>query len=716
MNKENTGIFRKLAGNRMVRGILLGFLIFAAVMIGRELGFFRQLEWKSWDLRLRLWHDPGRAGKKSAIILIDQDSLDFYEKQGVSWPWPREMYAYLVRYLHQGQAKAVVFDLIFSEPSFYGEGDDMAFAESMTSHGHVFLPVFLSGEHKTGQEKNRIALESFSVSEKNIKESIKEPVHSVTLPGRILMNGARGVGNVRIPPDDDGIFRRLPLFFDYKGLVLPVLALAVARDLSPGGLTANEEGRVFFKERPIPLDSSGRMVLLFHGPQGTYPSYSAAAVLNSMALMEEGKPPQLPPEIFAGKVVFIGASAPGLYDLHSSPLCAVYPGVEIHATALDNLMSGDFVDLPGWEVNALFIFVLSVMTAWGISSLKKTRWVVLFGLGCLFLPTGAAFLTFKSGIWLDFVPPIAAAALAFTVASLLNYSLEGKEKRFLKRSFQYYLSPLVIERITRDPGLLSLGGEEREITSFFSDIAGFTSISEALSPQELVHFLNIYLTEMTETILSYEGMVDKYEGDAIIAFWNAPLDQENHALRACRAALECQKKLEVLRPEIKDRFGVDVFTRIGLNSGPAVVGNMGSRRRFDYTAIGDTVNLASRLEGACKLYGIPIMAGEITADKVKDHVILREIDCVRVVGKEQAVRIYEVCGNPAEMSQEEKSLIDVFHNGLSAYRRREWKSAVEYFKKYENDGPSRIYTERCSRFSCNEPAKDWTGIHILTSK
>ncbi|MBN1223468.1 MAG: adenylate/guanylate cyclase domain-containing protein, partial [Candidatus Aminicenantes bacterium] len=359
---------------------------------------------------------------------------------------------------------------------------------------------------------------------------------------------------------------------------------------------------------------------------------------------------------------------------------------------------------------------LSLLTALGTSWMAKVWKTVLLAVFCLALPAAVAVLGFLSGYWLDFIAPEFAGLLSFLTASVLNYSFEGRQRRFIKSAFRFYLSPEVIDRVLDNPSLLSLGGEKREITSFFSDVAGFTSVSENLTPEELVNLLNEYLSEMTDIILDSGGTLDKYEGDAIIAFWNAPLDLPDHSLRACRAALECQKRLGELRPHFEDRYGHGLTMRIGLNTGPAVVGNMGSRRRFDYTAMGDTINLASRLEGACKQYGVPILIGEKTYVHIREAVAAREVDLIRVVGKSQPVRVYEILGMHEDLPHSRLEAIELYHRALNLYRGRQWDEALLLFQKLSDDSLSRMYEERTWELKTSPPPEEWTGIFDLKRK
>jgi len=696
-----------LRRKRLVRGLWVGLGALALALLLHGLGVVRPLEWKSWDARLRLLARPERASQDIVIFLIDQYSLDFFEdQQGVPWPWPRQIYSAVMDYLRAGGAKAVFFDLIFTESSRAGVEDDQDMAAAMERSGNVFLPLSLSQEKEESWEAiPASALQRFSAAKTDLPDASYPSVRSASLPIDELIGAARGAGNVLFVPDKDGIFRRLPLAQSYEGLLVPSIAVALAK--------FSAEGQ---KLPQVPVDTSGRMIIRYHGPAGTYESVSIASIINSWAQIEEGKEPQVPPSEFSGKIVLIGGSAPGILDNRPTPLGGVSPGVEIHATVLDNLLRRDFVRVPAFAVFLAFLLFVSFFTAVGASVLRKIWQLVVLFVVCLALPGAAVWLAFRSGYWLDFVVPEFAVVSGFIGASLLNYSVEGKQRRFIKSVFRHYLSPDVIDRVIQNPALLRLGGEKREITSFFSDVAGFTAISESLAPEELVNLLNEYLQEMTDIILSSGGTLDKYEGDAIIAFWNAPLDQPDHALRACRAALVCQKRLGELQPRFQEKYRQRVTMRIGLNSGAAVVGNMGSSRRFDYTAMGDTINLAARLEGACKQYKVPILVGEETHRRVQNDIAAREVDIVRVVGTTKPVDVYEIIGDKSGLSPAESERLKAYNEAREAYKRQEWEKAEDLFGQIEGDTLSALYGERCRTLKQSPPAGDWDGVFDLKSK
>ena len=691
---------------KILRGAAVGAGAFLVAVLLLVLGVLRPLEWKSWDLRLRLMSDPAKADSSIVLILLDQASLDTYEKeQNLPWPWPRQMYEAVVRYMKAGGAKAVFFDLILSEGSRYGVEDDETMSRAMREAGNVFLPFFLS----SGKTEDPVAfpagLEKFS--RKSDASAVMSPLKlfSATLPVENLLDAAAGAGNVRFAPDADGIFRRIPLLFSFGGRILPALPLALA-DFVKGPQAVDR----------IPLDHDGNMIIRYRGPSGTYRTYSAGAVINSWARLEEGKSPQIDPKEFAGKIVLFGLSAPGLLDLKSSPLSAVISGTEIQAAALDNLLHGDFIRMASWPVLLIYILALCLLTAVGVSISRRIWKISIFFLICLALPAAASAAAFARGVWLEFAVPFLAVTMSFIGAALVSYGLEGRQRRFIKSVFKHYLSPDVIDRILVNPALLKLGGDRREISAFFSDVAGFTTLSERLSPEDLVNLLNAYLSEMTNVILETGGTLDKYEGDAIIAFWNAPLDQPDHARRGCRAALECQKRLDKLRPVLAEKYGGEIRMRIGVNSGPAVVGNMGSAKRFDYTAMGDTMNLAARLEGANKSYKTAILIGEETRALIGDEFLVREMDLLRVVGKKKPVRVFELVEERAVASPSAIEKAEIFQRGLDAYRRTDFAAALGDFQSLENDAAAAIYAERCRAFQAAPPPDDWDGVFILKEK
>jgi adenylate cyclase len=695
---------------KALRGLAVGLAVFALTFLLGLLNVFRPLEWKSWDARVQLLADPSRADADIVLLAVDQSSLDVYEKeQGLGWPWPRQIYAPVLDFLKAGGAKAVFFDLMLTEASTFGIDDDRLLAEAMTRSGKVFLPFFLSREEEEAAPAAEEVLARSAWPRENAPSSgaagIVPPARSVSLPVDELAAAAVKMGNVQFVPDGDSVYRRLPLVFRYGGRLLPALPLAVAEFISEG-----------VDLRKVPLDPSGNMILHFFGPRGTYQTLSIGAIINSQARIEEGLEPQVQPREFAGKTVIVGTTAAGLLDFRPTPFGGVYPGMEVLATALDNIVHGDAIRQAPAAVTWVSVLVFALLAGMGTSMLKKTGHLAALGLSLPALAAAGSLLAARAGVWVEFVAPAFAALSAFIVAALLGYGVEGRQRRFIKNAFRFYLSPQVIERVLDNPSLLQLGGERREITAFFSDVAGFTSISEGLSPEDLVGLLNAYLSEMTDIILDLGGTLDKYEGDAIIAFWNAPLDLPDHALRACRAALRCQLRLAERREDFRRRYGHEVRMRVGINSGPAVVGNMGSERRFDYTAMGDTMNLASRLEGAGKVYGVSTLVGEETERRVRDEILAREVDVIRVVGKKQPIRVFELLGEKGAVPAEEMERTARFGRALETYRARRFSEAAALFDALAGDPVATVYAGRARQSAASPPPDDWDGVFELDKK
>jgi adenylate cyclase len=642
------------------------------------------------------------ASPQVVVVTVDQPDLDFFKKRGVVWPWRRQLYEHIIDYCRQAGARAVLFDILFTEVSQSGPADDQRLVQAVATAGNVVFPFFLSKEDRGANPAEAALLAKAGLQIPGPRPQERVDYRSVVTPIGPLMDAAKALGNVECKPDADGIYRRVPLVLPFRGRWLPTLSFAAFHRLGRNQPLRFVENGLLVGKMKIPLDDQGNLLLKFRGPSRSHKRFSAANVIISEYERANGKPPCCPPEAFAGKWVLVGLTAPGLLDLKASPMGGVYPGVEIHATLLDNLLQGDFLrTLPGW---ALWVWALALVLAIAAAVIYFPRLSVTLAafLGLLLLNVGLAVLAFWGGLWADPVLPGIALALSFGLATAYSYATEGRQKLYIRRMFGQYMSETVISHLLAHPEKLKLGGERRRVTLFFSDLAGFTTISERLDAETVVALLNDYLSAMTEIILEEEGTVDKFEGDAIMALWGAPLDQEDQAQRACRAALRQQAKLS----ELNRRFaGLDLpplKMRIGLNTGDAIVGNLGSARRFDYTVIGDTVNLASRLEGLNKFYGTGIMASEATATECGEAVAFRELDLVAVKGKEQPVRVFEVVARREDLSAETAARNQAFTAALELYRRGDLAGAEAGFsallEKFPEDGPARTFLGRCRRF------------------
>jgi adenylate cyclase len=711
----------KWAENRLIRGAVTGLLGAGLALLIWSLGWISTWEAKTWDWRACLLARPGAATDSIRLILLDQSSLDWALKEnGLSWPWPREMYAAVASFCKRSGAKALAFDVLFTEPSAYGVADDMAFADAAAELGSVASAVFLGFENGRFLSWPReLTRPEFEVSGLTVGKGDRRPdllaFPQASMPVPELANKSAVLGNVHLDPDPDGIYRRSRLFGLFDGQLLPALGLATFLAAEPKTNIDGTAGKWRIGTRTLALDRKGFALLRYRGPTGTYKAYSAAAVIQSEIRVRDGQAPTIDdPLAFKDKYVLFGFSAPGLYDLRSAPVGGVYPGVAIQATLLDNFLSDDFMRMACLGVTLCAVLGLALACSLFISFFSHPLGSICGGLFFILAPIAVALGAYHLGLWLPLMVQETGVGIGGSLALIANYAVEGRQKRFIKNAFKQYLSPAVIDQLLKHPERLKLGGERRVLSIFFSDLQGFTTISEGLAPEALTQLLNDYLTAMTDIIHEELGTVDKYEGDAIIAFWNAPLAVAEHATRAVRAALRCQAQLANLRPIFKERTGKALFMRIGLNTGPAVVGNMGSTSRFDYTMLGDAVNLAARLEGVNKEFGTYTMISESTRQMMGKAFAVRELGRVAVVGRKEAVTIYEPM--LAEDYAARKEILESFAIGLGLFYRGDLNAAQEVFNLTANsDPPAAAYVAKCRELK-QAQVKDFKGVWVMTRK
>ena len=666
-------------------------------------------------------HVPlAKASPEVVVVTVDQADLDFFKNQGVFWPWPHQLYVPLIDYCRQSGARAVILDLLFSIPSSYGPEDDHRLAQAVAAAGNVVLPFFLTREETGANAGEAALLQKAGLQIPGPRPRDPVDYRSVITPSGPLMDGAQALGNVESSPDVDGICRRVPLVFPFKDRWLPTLSFAAFHRFSQNGFLKFDRNSLILGDLRIPLDAQGCFLLKFRGPSRSHKRFAAANVISSEARVRQGLPPIYPREAFAGKWVLVGGTAPGLLDLKASPVAAIYPGVEFHATLLDNLLQGDFLKtLPDWS---LWVWALALAAAMAVAVLFSSGLNVTLaslGLAALVCPA-LAVLAFWAGLWADPILPGITLALSFGLATAYSYATESRQKRYIRLMFGQYMSENVISHLLAHPEKLKLGGERRRVTLLFSDLAGFTTISEHLEAETVVALLNDYLSSMTEIILAEAGTVDKFEGDAIMAFWGAPLDQKDQSLRACRAALRQRAALEGLNRRFAEQKLPPLTMRIGLHTGEAIVGNLGSSNRFSYTVIGDTVNLAARLEGLNKFYSTAIIASETIVLECGEAVIFRELDLVAVKGRETPVRVFEVLALKDELTLEVEARGREFAQILAFYRRGDFSGAATGFgallERFPADGPARAFLERCRRYQETAPPEDWDTVFRPDSK
>ena len=723
---------------RSLAGAAIGLAAGVIALAASQIPLIDRYERQSYDLRIRMLQDPSRADPAIVAVVIDQRSLDAIAaprargglEQG--WPWPRDYYAVVTDYLLGAGARAVAFDMIFSERSIYTQlgvtSDDDALARACA--GKPVVQAAMMGREDGGLADTRWpdGLRDPRYS-RPLSTVPADAANKATTPIPLVLQSCAALGWIGFDPDDDGTARSIRPAVAYapQGATSAVevwsfpfvlAALSGTRVDAPAGRPAAEG--LLVGGRRAALDEDGRMLLRFHGGEDAYRQYSFAVVLESARRTLTGKPVfAARPQDFRDKIVIVGATAAGLLDVRATSVGAVLPGYLIHAVGLDNLRNGDaLVRLPS-RYRHTVIVLLGVWAGVAVAAATTLRTSVLAtaGGGAMYA-AGVLWAFHESGVWLDLVAPLIALALGHAGASGYAYLTEGRERRFLRNAFSRYVAPGVVEQLVANPDSLSLGGATREVTVMFADVAGFTTLSEGRDPHSLVELMNECFTEITTVIQAEGGTVDKFIGDCVMAFWNAPIEQSDHAARACRAGRELLKVLDRLNIGWAQRGLPQISMRVGVASGSAVVGNVGSSTKFNYTVMGDTVNLASRLEGAAKVYHTLSLIAESTAKLAGDAVATRELDLLQVKGKTEGIAVFELLPETSRPAM--RDAYRHYAEGLLAYRERRFKEAGDHFETAlaasPDDGPSREMVERCREYLTNPPPEGWRGEHVLTSK
>lgn len=667
-----------------------------AIMYG---GICQSFENASWDWRVRSVARASSRDPQIKIITIDQTSLEYVSQEmGLAWPWPRSVYGPILEFLRLGSAKAVAFDLLFTEPS-NEVGDDEAFARTVGASLPVVSAVALQ---RAGMAESAEALALLRNRQETSQSEIMSylaggdyPRYSAAaLPVTPLLERSAGFGSVTSAADEDQIVRHTQpgaYLHDIPILSLPFALYTIAHDASHA-----DEGLVDQRNH------LGEYLIRYFGPAATYDTYSMSAILSSAIRISEGIEPKVSPDEFKDSYVFIGGSAPGLMDLRAVPFEGAYPGVEVNATILDNVIHRSFLRHVSPSVAmALGLGALLLSTLAGLFLRRGGLFTqALLVIGWI----GGCFVIAHMGWWLPMIDVVGGMFVVGIATGVLQYQIEGRQHRFIRNAFRYYLSPEVIERIVQDPSSLRLGGERRELTILFSDIQGFTGISERLSADQLVLFLNRFLSEMSTIILESGGTLDKYQGDAVIAFWNAPLTVTDHKERAVSAALRCQSRLRELAEEFERNFGINVRMRIGIHTGTVSVGNFGSDQRFNYTMIGDAANVASRLEGVNKVFGTSIIVSESTRRDSTASAAWRRLGRVKVVGRNEPIEIYE----PLDVIMESNLVaeLSLYHDALAHFEAGRLAEARTIFERLSSDDPvRRAYLVRIERMAASGGAE-----------
>jgi adenylate cyclase len=748
--------------------------------------FLQRFEYNALDTRFRYRSSSATPPDPRIVIVeIDQQSQEVLGK----WPFSRANFATMLDALHDDGAKVVAFDITFDKPdrtadpvralwsrleqrkkngesidpklesevrALASEYDaDFQFAKAIDRFGPVVLGNFflkpgeLKGIDPKVLDQYDELIEWYALG-RNALHAETGKQDFLELVGRYGRDGdlyAANVANIpalanpdniekttigffNVSSDPDGVLRRTMLVLPfgrskeisdwqlYGSLEVQTIRLflglhsdQVIAHFDQTGIARLDFGTSLL----IKPDATGHLSINYHGPRGTYPYYSIADVIRK----------KISPGTFKDKIVLVGASATGIADLRTPPYGEIdYPGVEVHANVIDNMLHQNFLirGVKQQLCDAILIVLLGLpLGIW--MALVSPRWM-WFG-AFLFAPLVAVdYWSFLHGWWLNFTIPALTLTSNVLLVSLYRSLFEEKEKRRVRSAFGQYLSPEVIRRLLVNPRLVE--PKKTEITVMFSDIRGFTTISEKLDAQDLALFLNQYLSDMTSLVFDHFGTLDKYIGDAVMAFWGAPFEEPGHAAKACDTALEMMDCVREMQKKWEAEGKPHLDIGIGLNTGLASVGNMGSALRYGYTALGDAVNLSSRLEGLNKDYGTHIIVNETTYTATRDDgFVFRELDLIRVKGKLQPVTIYELIGCAGQPSfygtpEEARSRLELFQTARALYCQRHWADAQTSFQaildKWPDDGPSRAYWKRCQDYLFDEPPSGWDGVFTMTHK
>ena len=733
-------------------------LVIAVSFMGHSLEHYRiplldTFEAIIYDARLRLTM-PRTIDDRIVILDIDEKSLQEKDQGGEGrWPWSRDRLALMLDRLFDHYGIAVVgFDVVFAERDEssglrvlkqLAERDlkdvagfqsalekikpqlqyDDIFAAKMKGRKVVLGYTFSSDAPEFAPKKGRLpqpVLPLGAFSGRNVGIT---SWNGYTANLAELQKAAASAGHFNPWTDDDGITRRVPMLAEYNGAYYEPLSLAVVRtlldlpsvkpDFLAGGASTNYAGLEELQVGPyrIPVDERVSTLVPYRGHRGSFNYISIVDVLNERVDVAE----------LRGKIALVGTTAPGLLDLRAAPVDSVYPGVEVHANLIAGILDQNIKHKPAYAAGAEFALLVMAGLVMGLllpflSPLKSTLITALV----LLVLVATNVIVFHYG---HVVLPLAASLvmllLLFTFNMAYGFFVEARSKRQITGLFGQYVAPELVEEMAKDPEKVSVEGESREMTVLFTDVRGFTTISEGLDPKALSQLMNAFLTPLTEVIYGHRGTIDKYIGDCIMAFWGAPLPDPMHARNGVLAAMAMQQKLADLRPEFRARNWPEVHIGVGLNTGRMSVGNMGSKIRYAYTVMGDAVNLASRLEGITKEYGADIIVGEDTRRAVSD-VVFREIDRVRVKGKDVAVTIFEPVGLQGQVDRAKLEEIELFHQALQSYRSQNWEMAERQLVGLQTLAPEsklcKTFLQRIAFLRANPPGKEWDGAFTFETK
>ena len=714
--------------------------------IKRFLSYPVFFEEQVYDARMSTLIDHSYRDERIILAAIDEKSL----KKIGRFPWSRSVWVPLLEKLDKLEVKVVGFDVVFSEKEKYleGESPDVSFANAIAkfqSKGDkkVILPYSINPFDTYDDEDlyfkeapDHIFSHMLETKEEGEASLLQNRVMNSTYPLDTFLRAEPSLAYIGAKDDVDGVFRRYHLLTNIDGLYFPSFSLLTYQIMSGDStnlqIKANGDGILHTKNGDIFLNVDGETKIRWMGGTTVYPVVGISEILESKDDDEELK------KLFKGKTVFIGSTSFGAHDFRHTPVHNKLPGVFMHMSMVSMMLDGRYI--KNNDDSFLYSWIFLIVGSIGMILIGRfenaTLDTVFVALATIGVFVSDYFYFMPNGYTISVFFILVAIIGTYIWETLLDFYSASKDKAFLRHAFENYISPELIDQMYESGEVPKLGGDVGVITAYFTDIQTFSTFSEKLSVAELVTLLNEYLSKMTDILLEESGTLDKYEGDAIIAFIGAPVKFDDHASRACRVAIKMQDELLVLREKWVsegDRWPEIVHNmrhRIGINSGEIMTGNMGSSMRMNYTMMGDSVNLAARLEEAAKQYGIFTHITQFTKDLTKEGEFeMRELDTIRVVGKSEPVTTFELLGECGKTSELLVSLKDEFHKGLEFYKNQQWDEAIEQFSrsielewqrwpelKGEKTNPSEVYIERCKEFKQNPPEKDWDGVYTLTAK
>jgi adenylate cyclase len=699
---------------------------------------FEILERKTIDIRMKICRSEKIAPSEIVLILIDESSLNALNTITGRWPWPRDIHADIIEYLSFCGAKSILMDIIFTEnelphdPTGLESGShDMRLVESTRAAGntvHGFQILKDSADEYNRKLINRRLppefIQKFSIPVTgNFREKENNNFY---LPFPELYDASGGMGVVSFSPDRDGVYRSEKLLFNYQENIFPALSLVplLQNQQMKTILIKKESLQIDFPDSSvqIPLTGNGEYFINMYGK---FQTYSISGVLLSMHKIQKGEMEDLPvePHEFKDKVVIIGASAAGVEDLKNTPMGSAIPGVFLHASIFGNILTGDFLIFKGLLINFVFLFLILITAACSICFIRRTVLQIILPVALLIGYIGFGLFLFQYNIVVNIIIPSLSVAMVYFSSFAFIGMAEGKEKRKMKNILGQYVSPAMLSAVlekSHEEYLKAEVGTRETLTIFFSDIRGFTSITEQYEVEKVVELLNSYLSLMVNIIFENQGTLDKFIGDAIVAFWGAPVRLADHHYKAVIAAIQMKKKLQQFNLD-KQKNNLPQFDiGIGIHTGEVILGNIGSSKKLDYTIIGDSVNLTSRIEGLTKTYRCQIIISHETYIHVKESICCRMLDNVMVKGKKKPIVIYEVIDEKQFVDEPLLKIIQLTEKAFEEYCQRKFESSISLYHKIlalkPNDYLSSMFMDRCNQYIRNAPPDDWNGAYVMTTK